>query len=131
MIFYQLNITPDDSAGEGEDHDEYFTSLTKAKARRSEIMRQGEVEPYDLEIEKITLTDQLSTKDIILAILNGRGYIATRESVVAPYQRDRRSDNNPNLHRVGDSDDPASTQPGSRNLTVTDVSVPEWIKDEE
>lgn len=90
MIVYRLEVAPSDSDGEGEDHDEWFSSLQAAKKRRGELIKQDpDLEDHrygeDFEIEKITLADDSRLK-LILAILNRTSFYTSREQVVPPYK---------------------------------------------
>ena len=91
MILYRLCISPTENASDGENWDEWFSSLVAAGVRRAELIaadpclnnsRLG----LDYGIEKVELTDHLSMKKLVLAILNRRGYIVSSEVVVAPYR---------------------------------------------
>ena len=89
MRIYRLGIEPGEANSEGEDHDEYFSSLDAAGRRRAELIREdpdldGHRYGEDFEIERIDLAD-LAPRAMLLAILNRKGYIAAREVVVAAY----------------------------------------------
>lgn len=89
MKLYCLSIAPSESDGEGEDHDEWFTSLEAAKRRRRELIRDnpglvGHKFGRDFEIEEIIFA-KLPQKALALAILNRRGYVAQRTVVVPSY----------------------------------------------
>lgn len=88
MIVYQLHIDEREDDGEGEDHDEWFSSLTAAKRRRAQLIRERPPEDYkygsDFQIDRVSLTRTLSPKRLALAILNRRGFVANREAAVVP-----------------------------------------------
>lgn len=102
-IVYQLNRQPDEHAGEGEYWSEWFTSLREARKRRANIVHEAEsawndekaewLTKYgadstppprprlDLSIDRVYLAD-LPPKQLALAILNRRGFVAKAERVV-------------------------------------------------
>lgn len=89
MKVYRLNIQPDEAAGEGEDHDEYFASLDAARRRRAELIRanpemEGHRTESDFAIERVTLAD-LPPAKLVLAVLNRKGYAEKTEMVVPEY----------------------------------------------
>lgn len=90
MIFYQLDIATPEDAGEGEDYSEWFASLAEAKRRRAKLIRddpalEGCRYPDDFAIDRIVLAD-LPPKELLLAVLNRKGFITSRETVVAAYK---------------------------------------------
>lgn len=90
MIVYRVGISPAEYEGEGEDHDEFFSSLKVAKARRAELIKGNptlEDNRYseDFEIERIKVAN-LPRRDLILAILNGEGWVEERATIVPPYK---------------------------------------------
>lgn len=85
MRVYRLGISPDESAGEGEDHDEYFGSLVAAIQRRKELIEIVGGTPRgdpDYEIESLTFGD-LPLKKLILA--NRKGFVEERETIIEAY----------------------------------------------
>lgn len=92
MNVYQLHIQPGEYDGDGENHDEFFSNLELAKMRRSDLKKES---PYagggsrggeDFEIERLTLT-KLSPKELILACLNRKYFVAESEVVVPAWVR--------------------------------------------
>lgn len=75
MKFYRLQIASGETC-EGEDADEWFTSLRAAKKRRTELIQEGRVEsnehPFgsDYEIWRYTVNTRLTAKTVMLRILN-------------------------------------------------------------
>lgn len=89
MKLYRLRIAPDGTDGEGEDHDEWFSSLEAAKSRRRNLIRDnpGLLDHRygrDFMIEEIVLL-KLPPRQLALAILNRRNYVARRNTVVPDY----------------------------------------------
>ena len=102
MNVYRLGIRPSEYDSDGEDFDEWFSSLAEVRQRRAELIRESKethrqeaaecrewevpraVRP-DYEIEKIELVD-LPTKELALALLNRRRYIAARTIVVPAWK---------------------------------------------
>ncbi len=94
MIFYRLNVEPAEWDAEGEDHDEWFTSLAAAVAqRKSYIKLDPTLDRHptgrDFRIEKVWFTDKLSEKQLILRVLNRRAYIVRTQKVVDWYQPEK------------------------------------------
>lgn len=90
MIVYRLGRLPSEDAPEGEDWDEYFSSLAAAKVRRRELIREdpdlvGHPTKRDFEIEATELAN-LPKKKLALALLNREHYVAGR-TVVVPHYR--------------------------------------------
>ena len=87
MIFYRLGISPGEGEAEGEDHDEWFTSLEAAKIRRTELIAMNDDLKYgcDYGIRKTWIGCGLSRKKLILALLNREGFVDHDEDIVAPY----------------------------------------------
>lgn len=91
MTVYQLHISGSDYDADGEDFDEYFSSLEAARRRRKQLI---DADPKmkdcrfdsDYKIDKLTLSTKLSPRQLILAILNRKGYVKERETVVEEYQ---------------------------------------------
>jgi hypothetical protein len=84
---YQLGISPSESDGEGEDHDEWFTSLAAARKRRATLIDEdpelrGHRYGEDFEITKVTTLD-LPVGKMILEILN-RGWWKEHSEIVVP-----------------------------------------------
>jgi hypothetical protein len=81
MKFYLLHISPGEI--EGEDCDEYFTSLEAAKQRRAALMENNLEEDLEgeFQIDRITLVD-LPPMQLALALLNRKAFICKREVVV-------------------------------------------------
>ena len=89
-IFYRLEIAPSESDGEGEDHDEWFTSLEAARRRRAELIRadphlEGHRYGSDFCVSRVILRD-LSPKALVLAVLNRAGHVESSEEVVPEYK---------------------------------------------
>lgn len=86
MRFYQLVVLPDVTDGEGEDHDEWFTSLAAAKTRRAELIQVGGCgkQGPELGIWEVDLAE-LPTRKLILNLLNRSGYIKSVRRVVEDY----------------------------------------------
>jgi hypothetical protein len=87
MYLYVVRITPDDGSGEGENWDEWFSSLSAAKKRRQEILRAAKdnseyscIDP-DESIEKITFVS-CPKKKLLLKVLNQTGFVAKSESII-------------------------------------------------
>lgn len=96
MTFYRLHIAPDEAEGEGEDHDQWFTSLRAARRRRAELIAdnpslRGHRYGQDFKIERVELV-QLPPQALLLAVLNGRGYIEQRSTVIENYKPARGAD---------------------------------------
>lgn len=89
LIFYRLHIAPDESAREGEDHDEWFRSLKAARRRRDELIAENpELESHrygeDFYIERVEIHD-LPRLDLALVILNRLGFIKQSKIIVEAY----------------------------------------------
>lgn len=93
MHLYRLSIAPDINGGdgEGEDHDEWFSSLRAARRRRSELIREWKDawpdHPYgeDFSVHKVTFQD-LPKKALLLQVLHRVHYLAASwEEVVPPF----------------------------------------------
>lgn len=85
MKFYELHIAPNEYEGEGEDLNEWFTSLSEATARRKELIALNSTDlryGRDYAIDQVTITDDLPTKQLVLAILNRKDFVAERKTVV-------------------------------------------------
>lgn len=78
MKLYVLRRWPHEDAGEGEDWDEWFTSLRSARARRRELWDAAR--PGELRIERVIFSD-LSKKALLVAVLNRTGYAKSFEEV--------------------------------------------------
>lgn len=89
MKLYRLHIHPGEADGEGENHDEWFTSFVDALARREALIRETPDDGYkygtDYGIEAITFAD-LTPKKLLLAVLNREGYVASRHTMMRPYK---------------------------------------------
>lgn len=107
MVLYQLQITPDDDAGDDENWDEWYPSLAAAKHRRTEIIKkhredtriqkQWEKDPHrdtygpgvssgpktgrTGQIDKVIIA-KLPPKQLALALLNQKQFVEHRETVV-------------------------------------------------
>ena len=86
---YRLDISPDESAGEGEDWDEWFTSLSEAKTRRRGLIAanptlSGLRHSQSYAIHRIVLAP-LPKKALVLAVLRRLGYSSSSEFVVDDY----------------------------------------------
>lgn len=88
MKLYLLHRAPDESAGEGEDWNEWFGSLREANARRAELIQQTDWSTHrygaDFKIERVELA-KLPKRQLLLAALNGRRCFPHREVIVAEY----------------------------------------------
>lgn len=89
MKVYQLHIAPSDADGEGEDHDEWFSSLKAARARRAELIAEdpqleGHAYGVDFKIE-VHEVRPLPRRELVLALLNRRGCFFGGETVVPDY----------------------------------------------
>ena len=87
---YCLGVAPADSDGEGEDHDEWFTSLAAALKRRQVLIKENpdlKAHRYgeDFEITLVTTLD-LPAGKLILEILN-RGWWKEHSEIVVPLYR--------------------------------------------
>ena len=89
MKLYKLDIAPGESNGEGEDHDEWFSSLDAAKKRRQELIdanpsmgghRYGE----DYAISRVEFAE-LPPLKLLLAVLNRTGWNKHTEVIVPWY----------------------------------------------
>lgn len=94
MKLYRLSILPDPTDPEGEDHDEWFSSLRAAKKRRSGLLREGACsrDVPDLEITENELAD-VPERQLLLRVLNRCGFIAREKVVVPGVTLPRRDDN--------------------------------------
>lgn len=92
MKVYRLGVEADPT-DEAANHDEWFSSLEKARQRRAGLIELYGVHLTDpsLEIEEVELAS-LSPKLLALAILNGLGYVRSREVVVRAYVPPPRED---------------------------------------
>jgi len=71
MTLYCLCRWPDESAGEGEDWDEWYGAFADAKKRRKQLIKQNpKRDEGDLNIDRYKIKGALSNKIVILAILN-------------------------------------------------------------
>jgi len=89
MIVYRLHIAPNEGQGEGEDCDEWFSSLSVAIKRRSDLVRdnpnmEGHLYGADYQIDKVVLA-KLPLKQLALAILNRKEYFIDQTIVVQEY----------------------------------------------
>lgn len=88
MIFYCLNIAPDEYGIEGEDLDEWFTSLNAAKHRRQELIDGAGSEQApgeDLSIDAIVVRSDLPPKQLLLNVLNRKAWMKSLTRVVPPH----------------------------------------------
>lgn len=95
IALYRLGICPDESEGEGEDHDEWFGSLAEAKKRRAELIQldphlKGHRYGEDFEIDRVSFRD-LPRRKLLLAVLNWEGCVEQVEQVVRRYTPEERS----------------------------------------
>lgn len=86
MIFYRLNVIPEDFDPEGEDNDLWFTSLRAAKAKRAELIacahEKDLVSDAGYEIERVEVS-AFPKKELALRLLNRRAFVRSRKEVVA------------------------------------------------
>ena len=85
MKLYRLNITPSDTSGEGEDHDEWFGSLVAAKhQRRYYINNDPDIsycgQNYSIDVVEIPNKPK---KQLLLLALNYKGRFPSKEIVKA------------------------------------------------
>jgi hypothetical protein len=71
MIMYRINIIPCDTDGEGENWDEWYSSLAKAKKRRAELRRNPDYSycGENYRVDRVTLPN-LPKKKLVLKALN-------------------------------------------------------------
>ncbi len=85
MKLYVVRIAPDVSQGEGEYHDQWFSSLRKAAACRAKCLLTVDWAQHrygrDFEIQEVELANDLSPRELLLAVLNRRGYVNSRRVV--------------------------------------------------
>lgn len=93
MRVYQLHIAPSECDAEGEDHDEWFSSLIAAQRRRADLIAEGPDLKYgeDFAIDAVDLA-QLAPKTLALALLNRKGFVKSRRRVVGPYRPESKAD---------------------------------------
>ena len=89
MIVYELHISPDEYESDDKDCDEWFSSLRAAKKRRAELIKEyptkeGQRFDSDFSIDRVVISS-LPHRDLVLALLNGSGFIRSKETVVEPY----------------------------------------------
>ena len=60
---------------------QWFTTLQEVKSAKFDAYRDTGDTRRDYVIERVTLTARLTPKQLALALLNGEGYVATREKV--------------------------------------------------
>lgn len=88
MKLYQLKIRPDESQSEAENCDEWFSSLEAARRRRIELIKTTHPSEYrygsDFAIVEVIFA-KLPTRQLLLAVLNRRGYAASQRVVVTDY----------------------------------------------
>lgn len=105
IVLYRLSVAPGEADGEGEDHDEWFTSLKLAKARRKELIdddpelkdhRYGE----DYQIDRCEFAP-LPQRALLLRVLNRDGMFAVSVRVppYAPPERQQELDRLASLGR--------------------------------
>ena len=93
VVLYRIHGRPGEYDGDGENHDEWFSSLKAAKLRRAELEHDAKavlsVDPNafkfaeDFEVERVYFRG-LPPQALLLAVLNRRGYELKRELVVPP-----------------------------------------------
>lgn len=88
MVFYQLRICPGEGEAEGENQDEWFSSKREAIRRRQRVIRDRGANEHlmDLEIERVVVTDTLPIKRLLLAVLNGRGFVEESAEILGRYE---------------------------------------------
>jgi hypothetical protein len=89
MIVYELHVYHEE--GELGGH-EFFASLKAAEVRRKELIaeKRDYVEKYevggDYKIDRVVVASgDLTPKQLVLGVLNGRGYVKSRVAVVDEY----------------------------------------------
>jgi hypothetical protein len=87
MVFYQLRILPGEGEPEGRCDDEWFTSKREALERRRALIEERGENDYvpDLELERVVITRSLPLKQLLLAVLNRRGFVSESEELLGPY----------------------------------------------
>jgi len=105
---YRLEIAPEEYESEAEDHDEWFTSLKAAQARRVELIAENPNMTehrfgQDYAIHLMVL-ERLPPRELVLALLNRRSPFVVVREVVSAYKPARED-------TAGDSID--STRDGS------------------
>lgn len=80
MKLYRLKVAPDESDGEGEDHDEWFTSLIAAQKRRRYLIKNTPNDGYrygeDFEVSEVVFVE-LPPRALLLRVLNRTAFIDT------------------------------------------------------
>lgn len=95
MKLYQLHIAPGEDEGEGSDWDEWFPSLKDAKKRRAALIRENPTMggcryDRDYQIDAVTFVN-LPVKQLVLQVLNHKGYVGERVEVVPEYRARERT----------------------------------------
>lgn len=93
MRVYQLCMRPEDSDGEGEDHSEWFSTLSAAKARREALLQERADKSFDRDLEiRRYIVAKLPKKELVLSLLNRSRCFepGSMTVVVPPYIPDAR-----------------------------------------
>lgn len=90
MKFYCLSIAPDVGDAEGTDRSEWFTSREAVWRRRSALIAAdpslaGHRYGQDFSIDCVTVAPDVTEKQLLLAILNRKGWVAERVLVASAY----------------------------------------------
>ena len=88
-MLYRLCVTPAEGDGEGEDQDEWFSSLRAAKRRRRQLIERRDdgadwLVDEDLAIDRVQFVP-LPPKQLLLRALNRCGFMRCYQQVVAPH----------------------------------------------
>lgn len=88
MKVYQLNVVAGENDADGENFDEWFTSLRAARARRAELIAETKASNFenvkyghDLKIVCFEVADMPLSK-LVLALLNQRGWATAAGGVL-------------------------------------------------
>lgn len=91
MKVYRLHIAAGEYDADGENFDEWFLSLEMAMRRRRVLIREAEHPDYenlkyptDFKIERYEVR-KAPLRELVLGLLNGHGWYASREVVVVEY----------------------------------------------
>lgn len=91
MIFYRINITPGNDEGD-EDQDEWFTSEKEARKRRTWLIKNvgdDAVTGKNYSINRVELAEDLPFKELLLAVLNRKGFICSSVEIVPAWRKSK------------------------------------------